>query len=159
DTLVSARFSGLRTEASKHSHRARYHEECFAVCLPVRLPALACFSRASTERACVQDEAQVERKCVYKYDDKYKFRRIVQADCLVFDSHFESGNLNSACRVLRTTQNFTNQQEYDLLLQHDVHSYGHMQWFYFSVSNTIAGAEVQFNVTNFVKSDSMFNDG
>lgn len=107
----------------------------------------------------MHSEAQAERKCVYKYDDIYKFRRILQADALVFDSHFESGNLNSASRVFRPDHMFTSKQEYDLLLQHDVHSYGHMQWFYFSVSNTTAGMEVQFNIMNFVKSDSMFNDG
>ncbi len=40
-------------------------------------------------------------KCVYKYEDKYSFARILPPDSLVFDSHFESGNLSSAFRKYR----------------------------------------------------------
>jgi hypothetical protein len=32
-------------------------------------------------------------RCVYNYEDKYRFSRILNSDSLVFDSHFESGNL------------------------------------------------------------------
>ena len=39
------------------------------------------------------------RKCVYNYEDKYSFERILVPESLVFDSHFESGNLYSAFRV------------------------------------------------------------
>ena len=44
-------------------------------------------------------EGDATRKCVYNYEDKYSFERILQPESLVFDSHFESGNLYSAFRV------------------------------------------------------------
>ena len=50
-------------------------------------------------------------------------------------------------------------QEYDLALHHDLHSLGHNQWFYFSVSNTFANSAVTFNITNLGKPSSLFNEG
>ena len=44
------------------------------------------------------DEESHKRKCVYTYEDKYSFARILVNDSLIFDSHFESGNLHSAFR-------------------------------------------------------------
>jgi hypothetical protein len=32
-------------------------------------------------------------RCVYNYEDKYRFSRILSNETLCFDSHFESGNL------------------------------------------------------------------
>jgi len=47
---------------------------------------------------------------------------------LIFDSKFESGNLNLA---------YINELEYELLLQNDVNTDRNTQWFYFKVSNTL----------------------
>ena len=63
-----------------------------------------------------------------------------------------------ACRR-REIYYAANYAEYDLKLHHDVHSVGHTQWFYFSVSNTIAGQTIKFNIGNFSKSRSLFNHG
>lgn len=41
----------------------------------------------------------------------------------------------------------------------DFNSQGFTQWFYFKVSNTRKGLKYRFNITNFVKSDSMYNHG
>jgi len=87
------------------------------------------------------------RKCVYTYEDKYTFARILSSDSLVFDSHFESGNLQAAYRVLSAGDDSTFSGErirpiYDLYMHNDVNTSGHTQWFYFSVSNTKAGQEV-----------------
>jgi hypothetical protein len=46
---------------------------------------------------------------------------------LVFDSRFESGNLARATR--------SGQTSYDLLLETDLYTNKHTQWFYFSVQN------------------------
>ena len=100
----------------------------------------------------------VNRKCVYTYEDKYTFARLLPSDCLIFDSHFESGNLHSAFRISSGDgAAFTN--NYDLYLHNDVNTTGHTQWFYFSVANMIAGQKVTFCLRNFSKSDSLFNDG
>jgi hypothetical protein len=97
------------------------------------------------------------RKCVYTYEDKYGFSRILTSDSLVFDSHFESGNLHSAFRVLNNAS--SKNQVYDLYLHSDVNSIGHTQWFYFSVSNVRQGQEVTFVIRNFSKPESLYNDG
>jgi len=95
-------------------------------------------------------------KCVYNYEDRYRFSRILSSDTLVFDSHFESGNLALANRVDGTAGV---NQEYDLHLHTDLHSAGHNQWFYFSVSNTAPGSKVKFNIVNLGKPDSLYNRG
>jgi len=45
----------------------------------------------------------------------------------LFDSAFESGNLDMAVRVKRN--------EYDLFLRCDTNTRGHTAWFYFKVDN------------------------
>jgi len=79
---------------------------------------------------------------------------------LLFDSHFESGNCHSCFRIYPPTLQFVDtQQIYDLYLHNDVHTSGHTQWFYFSVSNTKIGVSYTFNLRNFAKPDSMFHRG
>ncbi|KAK4872301.1 hypothetical protein RN001_016425 [Aquatica leii] len=70
---------------------------------------------------------------------------------LQFESRFESGNLMSA----KQTGNF----EYELLLSTDTQSCNGCQWFYFQVSNMIAGAVYIFNIVNFMKINSQYNYG
>lgn len=70
---------------------------------------------------------------------------------MIFESRFESGNLFLATKV--------SDQEYDCLMQNDINTHGHTQWFYFRVQNTRAGLPVKFNILNYNKADSMFNYG
>ena len=70
---------------------------------------------------------------------------------LLFESRFETGNLDIAVKV--------NEQEYQLLLQVDINTNGHTQWFYFSVGNTRKSNPVKFNLMNFIKPNSLFNEG
>ena len=100
-------------------------------------------------------------KCVYNYEDRFRFSRILSHDSIIFDSHFECGNLSMASRVsygdLRDKN--TSWQEYDLELSHDINSKGFNQWFYFSCSNVRRGVRVKFNITNLGKPSSLFNSG
>jgi hypothetical protein len=48
---------------------------------------------------------------------------------LEFDSVFESGNLALALKV--------SDNEYNLLLQNDINTNGHTQWFYFKVKSNL----------------------
>ena len=52
----------------------------------------------------------------------------LDADDLIFESRFESGNL---ARVVKITQNY-----YELYLRPDMYTNRHTQWFYFRVKNT-----------------------
>ena len=70
---------------------------------------------------------------------------------LVFESRFECGNLNYALKL--------SDNEYNILLQNDINTNGHTQWFYFRVGNTRKGSTVKFNLLNLVKPDSLYNYG
>lgn len=70
---------------------------------------------------------------------------------LIFESRFESGNLYLAQKV--------NDNEYNLLMQNDINTNGHTQWFFFRVTNAKPGLKVKFNVLNYAKPDSLFNYG
>jgi hypothetical protein len=70
---------------------------------------------------------------------------------LVFESRFESGNLQLANKV--------SDNEYDLILQNDINSKGHTQWFFFRVNNVRRGLKVKFNMLNMIKSKSLYNEG
>ena len=70
---------------------------------------------------------------------------------LVFESRFECGNLQLVHKQ--------SDSEYNLVLQNDINSKGHTQWFFFRVQNTRAGQKVKFNLLNFVKPNSLFNQG
>lgn len=77
-------------------------------------------------------------------------------DSLTFDSCFESGNLERAVQI--------GEWEYDLFLRRDFNTNGHMQWFYFAVSNirirvNSTPSKYRFNIINLCKSDSLFNQG
>ena len=52
-------------------------------------------------------------------------------------------------------------REYNLVLNPDVNSYKHHQWFYFQVSNMVSGehAPYIFNIINYEKTNSQFNFG
>jgi hypothetical protein len=49
--------------------------------------------------------------------------------------------------------------EYDLVLQPDINTRGHTQWYYFSVRNMRAGQAYTFNIINLQKPDSLYNMG
>ena len=49
--------------------------------------------------------------------------------------------------------------EYDLVLQNDINTNGHTQWFFFRVSNTRKNLKVKFNILNLAKPDSLYNEG
>ena len=70
---------------------------------------------------------------------------------LSFESRFETGNLLAAMKV--------SDHEYDLVLQNDINTNGHTQWFFFRVGNTRRGHSVKFNILNLAKPDSLYNEG
>nr|XP_014426057.2 cytosolic carboxypeptidase 4 [Pelodiscus sinensis] len=72
-------------------------------------------------------------------------------DCLRFFSKFESGNLRKAIQVRKF--------EYDLILNADVNTIQHHQWFYFEVSAMKPVVPYRFNIINCEKVNSQFNYG
>ncbi|XP_048812209.1 cytosolic carboxypeptidase 4 isoform X1 [Lagopus muta] len=71
--------------------------------------------------------------------------------CLTFFSKFESGNLRKAIQV--------REFEYDLIMNADVNTNQHHQWFYFQVRGMKSAVPYRFNVINCEKLNSQFNYG
>ena len=68
---------------------------------------------------------------------------------LSFDANFESGNLDSVY-IHNITQT---RHEYNLLMKVDTNTRGNTHWFYFKVTNFIAGEMTyRFNILNFTRS-------
>lgn len=72
-------------------------------------------------------------------------------DELIFNSNFESGNLDM---VVKTAPN-----TYDLFLRCDSNTKGHISWFYFMISNTKAKQTTKFNIVNLNKRSSLYQQG
>lgn len=69
-----------------------------------------------------------------------------------FDSVFESGNLAIALKVSET--------EYNLLLQNDINTNGHTQWYFFKVKAKFdKPTKVKFNIVNLYKPKSLYQQG
>ena len=69
---------------------------------------------------------------------------------VIFDSNFESGNLDAAIKV--------NENEYDLFMRVDTNTRGHIQWFNFSVKNN-GVKKIKLNIVNFRKFKTLYNRG
>lgn len=72
-------------------------------------------------------------------------------DELVFDSNFESGNLDMVIKK--------KEFEYDLYMRVDTNTKGHHQWFYYSVQTNafFKDEKVKFNIVNFTKNQSLYS--
>ncbi|XP_003920474.2 cytosolic carboxypeptidase 2 isoform X1 [Saimiri boliviensis] len=70
---------------------------------------------------------------------------------LLFESRFESGNLQKAVRV--------DTYEYELTLRTDLYTNKHTQWFYFRVQNTRKDPTYRFTIVNLLKSKSLYTVG
>jgi hypothetical protein len=92
-----------------------------------------------------------EKKALVKVNvEPYYTRRCPEDKTVIFESRFESGNLAAAVKA--------DERDYHLLLQNDVNTSGHTQWFFFKCSNLDIGP-VRFNMLNLCKPDSLYNDG
>lgn len=76
---------------------------------------------------------------------------ILKASPLSFESRFESGNLRKAIQI--------RQYEYDLILNADVNTNHHHQWFFFQVENMTNDVDYRFNIINCEKANSQLNFG
>ena len=79
--------------------------------------------------------------------------RAAATDCTasVFDSFFESGNLD----IVTQPEEF----EYNLFMRVDTNTRGHHQWFYFRCKNQSRVGTVKFNFVNFTKRQSLYMQG
>nr|XP_033776886.1 cytosolic carboxypeptidase 4 isoform X2 [Geotrypetes seraphini] len=90
-------------------------------------------------------------RVVFDLDDPSPLQNSDKLDYLKFYSKFESGNLRKAVQI--------REFEYDLIMNTDINTYLHHQWFYFEVSLMKAGVPYRFNILNCEKFNSQFNYG
>ncbi|XP_026706126.1 cytosolic carboxypeptidase 2 [Athene cunicularia] len=74
-----------------------------------------------------------------------------QDTTLLFESRFESGNLQKAVKV--------GPYEYVLTLRPDLYTAKHTQWFYFRIQNTRREPLYRFTITNLAKPKSLYGEG
>ncbi|XP_023803419.1 cytosolic carboxypeptidase 2-like [Cyanistes caeruleus] len=74
-----------------------------------------------------------------------------QDTTLLFESRFESGNLQKAIKV--------GPYEYVLTLRPDLYTAKHTQWFYFRVQNTRQEPLYRFTIANMAKPKSLYGQG
>uniref|UniRef100_A0A8C3KM90 Cytosolic carboxypeptidase 2 n=1 Tax=Calidris pygmaea TaxID=425635 RepID=A0A8C3KM90_9CHAR len=74
-----------------------------------------------------------------------------QDTTLLFESRFESGNLQKAVKV--------GPYEYVLRLRPDLYTAKHTQWFYFRVQNTRKDPLYRFTIANLAKPKSLYGEG
>ncbi|NWS64532.1 CBPC2 carboxypeptidase, partial [Chunga burmeisteri] len=74
-----------------------------------------------------------------------------QDTTLLFESRFESGNLQKAVKV--------GPYEYVLTLRPDLYTAKHTQWFYFRVQNTRRDPLYRFTIVNLAKPKSLYSEG
>jgi len=89
------------------------------------------------------------------YTQRKTVLRLPEENELTFESWFECGNLRKAIRVGVKDSILT----YNLVLNFDLNTNGHTQWFFFWVGNTTKGKSVKFNILNLAKPDSLYNYG
>ncbi|XP_063304948.1 cytosolic carboxypeptidase 4 [Pelobates fuscus] len=90
-------------------------------------------------------------RVVFDLDNPSVSENSEEIDSLKFYSKFESGNLRKVIQV--------REFEYDLIMNADVNTSQHHQWFYFEVSAMRANVPYRFNVINCEKVNSQFNYG
>ncbi|MEE6503713.1 hypothetical protein FKM82_004911 [Ascaphus truei] len=90
-------------------------------------------------------------RVVFDLDNPRVLQSSEDIGCLKFYSKFESGNLRKVIQV--------REFEYDLIMNADVNTDQHHQWFYFEVRAMRAAGSYRFNVINCEKGNSQFNYG
>lgn len=70
---------------------------------------------------------------------------------IVFNSMFESGNLDIVIRV--------SEAEYDLFMRVDSNTRGHTSWYNFTLNGVAKGERIRLNICNFSKSRSLYERG
>ncbi len=80
-------------------------------------------------------------------------------ETLIFESKFESGNLQLVYLTEKTTEENLENDKYELFLTNDSNTTGYTQWFFFRVSNTKKNKKVNFSIMNLLRKKSKYENG
>ncbi|KAG8440676.1 hypothetical protein GDO86_006430 [Hymenochirus boettgeri] len=95
--------------------------------------------------------ADLLNRVVFDLENPSVMESCEKENCLKFFSKFESGNLRKVIQL--------REFEYDLIINADINTDQHNQWFYFEVSAMRQNIPYRFNVINCEKMNSQFNYG
>ncbi|XP_051819807.1 cytosolic carboxypeptidase 2 isoform X6 [Antechinus flavipes] len=132
-TVVYHIESGVRTRQDRLSHREAY------------------VSRGSTHPDKITAPWSLARGHGHGQDNGPHKYFCPEDDTLLFESRFESGNLQKAVRV--------DTYDYELTLRTDLYTNKHTQWFYFRVQNTRKEITYRFTIVNLLKPKSLYTTG
>lgn len=91
--------------------------------------------------------------------DEFFFFAVIKERFLWFLSYYRVSFVIRLLCLIILFQFLCCSHEYDLILNADVNSSAHYQWFYFEVSGMVAGVPYRFNVINCEKGNSQCNYG
>ena len=82
-------------------------------------------------------------------------------DTLIFESKFESGNLQLAYLTEKfdDENNIDKIDKYQLFLHNDTNTLGYTQWFFFKVNNMKIGKTVNFSILNLLRQSTKYSNG
>ncbi len=81
---------------------------------------------------------------------------------LIFESRFESGNLQLAYLTdspYYDDESFNEIEKYQLFLHNDTNTTGYTQWFFFRVTNTKKDKKVNFSIMNLLRKRTRYSNG
>ena len=82
----------------------------------------------------------------------FKYDQAPMLGEILFDSDFESGNLDFVFKLENTSI-------YYCFMRMDTNTKGHTQWFYFKIWNTKANEPITFHICNCEKEKTLFGKG
>ena len=100
-----------------------------------------------------------------KKNEKLKTEELIKKnnfnldETLIFESKFESGNLQLVYLTEKSTEENLENDKYELFLTNDSNTTGYTQWFFFRVSNTKKNKKVNFQIMNLLRKKSKYQNG
>ena len=99
----------------------------------------------------------MKKECNSLINENIKNIGISNEDAILFESHFECGNLQLVYLSKYIPEKKI--QNYQLFLNDDTNSNGYTQWFFFRISNCKKGKKINLNIMNLHRKKSFYSNG
>ena len=105
-----------------------------------------------------------KRKSINENIDEYSPQKLIEKngfdkdDTLIFESRFESGNLQLAFLTELYNDNL-DCDKYQLFLSNDTNTTGYTQWFFFRITNTKKNKKVNLSIMNMLRKRTKYQNG
>ena len=112
----------------------------------------------------IQKKSKKKRKSVNDIIDEYSPQKLIEKngfdkdDTLIFESRFESGNLQLAFLTELYNDNL-DCDKYQLFLSNDTNTTGYTQWFFFRITNTKKKKKINLSIMNMLRKHTKYQNG